>query len=244
MEQELHRQSIGGLFIGHDFNNGRDYAIDLVWILKHKVLGRSRYYEKPVMDRMKRIRGNMFVDIGANIGRYSKGLAGNFKTVHAFEPNPRYLAELNTQDPRNMVVHPIVLSDTDGTCQFYTTPAGHGGSADTILREFRYNPRDNPLAAHTFQGDESQSMQIHSKRYDSLFPEEVDLVKVDVEGAEFKVLAGMTESLRQQRVRNIVVELHDSEKEAWLLNLFRNYGYASVWLDPTHLFAWPGVKHD
>ena len=211
---------------------------DWIWILKHKVLGRSRYYEQPVMDRLKQIRGGIFVDIGANVGRYSSRLARNFKQVHAFEPNPRYLPALGVSVPENVTVHPCALSDTEGSTLLFLNAAGHGGSADTILKEFVYNPADNPLAARRFTGVETESIRVLCTRFDSLFQDDtVDLVKIDVEGAEFLVLAGMADSLKRSRVHNIVVELHDSNQAGPLHALFAGYGYYSYWLDSTHLFA-------
>lgn len=214
--------------------------VDLLWILKHKVLGRSHYYEQPVMDRLKRIRGEIFVDVGANIGRYSAKLARNFRTVHAFEPNPRYLSVLKDNIPPNVVVHEVALSDGDGSALLYLNTAGHGGSAETIMEKFQYNPADNPGAAHTFTGREEESLPVLTNRFDTIFPrEQVDLVKIDVEGAEFLVLAGMRNSLKEQRVRNLVVELHNAAQAENLQSLLRGLGYWSVWLDPTHLYSWP-----
>jgi len=185
--------------------------VDILWILKHKVLGRSRYYEQPVMDRLRQIHGGIFVDIGANIGRYSTRLAKNFKEVHAFEPNPRYLPALRASIPENVTVHPCALSDTEGSTLLFLNAAGHGGSADTILKEFVYNPADNPQAAHKFTGVETESIRVLCSTFDKLFAdgyvELVELVKIDVEGAEFLVLAGMAKSLKQHRVHNLVVEL-------------------------------------
>ena len=214
---------------------------NLVWILKHKLLGRSRYYEKPVMDWLKLIKGGIFVDIGANIGRYSAKLAKNFKQVHAFEPNPRYLPALRASIPENVTVHPCAISDTEGSTLLYLNAAGHGGSADTILKEFVYNPADNPQAAHKFTGAESESVRVLCCRFDILFKDDrlIELVKIDVEGAEFLVLAGMNQFLKEHRIRNLVVELHDANQAGPLHALIEGYGYSSIWLDPTHLFAWP-----
>lgn len=212
--------------------------IDLAWILKHKVFGRSRYYEQPVMDHVKRVRGNMFVDVGANIGRYAIRLARNFKTIHAFEPNPYYFHTLKENAPRNIVLHPSALSDTDGECLLYLNIVGHGGSADTILKEFHYNPADNPKGEQKYVGSEEQSVRVPMNRFDTLFKEDVDLVKIDVEGAEFLVLAGMERGLSEQTVKRLVVELHDASQRFRLEELFMRKHYRTGWLDPTHLYAW------
>lgn len=215
--------------------------VDVLWILRHKVLRRT-HYEQPVMDRLKRVRGEIFVDIGANIGRYSKNLARNFTIVHAFEPNPRYFEKLihNTALIGNVDVRTSALADFDGETRLFLGSTGYSGSADTILKEFRYNPADNPRAATLFKGSEDESVVVNCFRFDTLFPKEtMDLVKVDVEGAEFLVLQGMASALKEQRIKNLVVELHDASQTENLQNLLRGLGYWSVWLDPTHLHSWP-----
>jgi len=74
--------------------------------------------------------------------------------------------------------------------------------------------------------------------FDSLLSEpKADLVKVDVEGAEFLVLEGMRESFARQRVTNILVELHNRDRKGELETILRsNFGNV-FWVDHQHLFG-------
>lgn len=59
---------------------------------------------------------------------------------------------------------------------------------------------------------------------------EVDLLKMDIEGAEFPVLSHLFETGAINRVKRIAVELHDVDKHliefAEFLNFFKNSGFA------------------
>jgi hypothetical protein len=64
-----------------------------------------------------------------------------------------------------------------------------------------------------------------------------DLVKIDVEGAEFLVLEGMKESFASRRVSNILVELHDRDRKAELEAILNSNFSHVFWVDPQHLYG-------
>jgi FkbM family methyltransferase len=51
--------------------------------------------------------GRVFVDVGANIGTWTRWLAARFEHVHAIEPNPDALPMLRANLPHNVTVHDI-----------------------------------------------------------------------------------------------------------------------------------------
>jgi hypothetical protein len=70
------------------------------------------------------------------------------------------------------------------------------------------------------------------RRYDSLVEyDTADLVKMDVEGDEFLVLEGMKRALKENRVRAIMVELHDRTQSNELVFLLEGYGFTVEQLD-------------
>src|SRR6266568_2116354 len=64
-----------------------------------------------------------------------------------------------------------------------------------------------------------------------------DLVKIDVEGAEFLVLEGMRESFAKQRVRNILVELHDRDRKEELETVLKSNLAHVFWVDNQHIYG-------
>src|SRR3546814_4183293 len=51
------------------------------------------------LDAAKRLRpGDIAIDCGANVGRFTRPIAEGGATVHAFEPNPDAFAELRSEE--------------------------------------------------------------------------------------------------------------------------------------------------
>lgn len=195
--------------------------------------------EPQITRTLRKIHGDLFVDIGANIGQYALGLAGHFTQVYAFEPNPPMAEKLFqlSVSKRKVSVFPVALSNMDGERMFYTNPfAGSTGSANTILKEFVYKPEVDPKIRppdQTFIGKDG--VLVKTAKYDSMITSVADLVKMDVEGAEFLVLEGMRESIDRGRVTRICVELHNRDRKRELETVLN--GYRTRWLDHSHIYG-------
>jgi FkbM family methyltransferase len=207
------------------------------WVLRKH---RGKDFEPEVRSFLKRQRGEVFIDIGANVGLYSLIASRRFRRVYAFEPNPKTRPVLEETirklDRRNVTVYPVALSNFKGETMLYLGPhEGFSGSADTILPVFQYAPNATPEGGldHTFIGKEAVKVQVST--YDSIIKEKVDLVKVDVEGAEFLVLEGMKESMAAGRVRALIIELHSRKNRELLERILSSYDQS--WLDEDHLLA-------
>jgi FkbM family methyltransferase len=128
--------------------------------------------------------GMTVLDVGAHIGYYSRRLAalvGPTGRVFAFEANPENYAVLtaNVRGRRYRAVAPfnVAVSDRDGTARLHVSP----GSSNHSL-----------LPGYTTAVD---LLETPTVALDSFLAERgidaVDFVKIDVEGAEPIVLAGM-----------------------------------------------------
>ncbi len=195
--------------------------------------------EPNVTRTLQKLRGRIFVDVGANTGECAFRLRKKYQIVHAVEPNPEALERLQEKAGKygNIIVHPLALSNRDGETTLYLDRSRPrcSGNADTILRFFEYKPASNPeVSQATWERD---GVLVKTARYDSLFNDIVDLVKIDVEGAEFVVLEGMEKALRNGLVKNLMVELHNSDRKEDLANHLSSYGYRLEWVDPDHVFA-------
>jgi len=132
----------------------------------------------------------------------------------------------------NITIFPLALSDMNGQANFYIDPhEGFIGSAETLMPVFKYNPELGPGTgpAHTYIGRES--VIVSAATYDSQVREMADLVKIDVEGAEFKVLKGAKDALNQGKIRRIIVELHDKDAKDDLFEILAGYGFKLKQLD-------------
>ncbi len=138
------------------------------------------------------------LDVGANIGLYSLGLAALAPEgrVYAFEPSPATFGHLRSNleanGAANVEASNLAVSDTTGTVVFH---------------DFSF------FSAGTFSSDEasllssesygSQTFEAATTTVDEFVADRgldrVDFVKVDVEGAELSVLAGAEKTLATYR---------------------------------------------
>jgi FkbM family methyltransferase len=154
-------------------------------------------------------RGDVVVDVGANFGYYTvltAEAAGATGVVHAFEPDPdafKLLTDnvaLNGLD--NVRLYDLCLGAEDAEVDFYLMEeSAFSGLAPTG----RARPRGTMRAA--------------MRRLDSVLEEHgrptATLMKIDVEGHEYGVLAGARETLHRSRDA-IVVMLEVSAKNLTL----------------------------
>lgn len=182
-------------------------------------------YEPEVADFVSRIRGRVFYDIGAGTGHYSVLLSKNFETIVAFEPDLRnfqhiiYAAMIGRLT--NIRVSNVAVSDFDGTATLH-----RGGVLwHSIVRTTQ----------------EDKEPHVSTVRLDSVIGDgTIDLVKVDVEGAEWHVLRGAEGSIRAGKIRRILIELHDTKRKDELARYLWQRSYSTVWLDSNkypHVFG-------
>jgi FkbM family methyltransferase len=158
------------------------------WVDSH--LFAKGEYEHNVGVIIKKIlrSGDHFVDVGANIGFFTllgSRIVGSNGTVTSFEPSKNVFQKLSknvsVNGVKNVVLHNAAVSDTTDEVILYLGPTSHSGI--TSLR---------PLGEH--DGSTERTERINTVTMDSIFVNSVirpRLLKIDVEGAEFRVLNGM-----------------------------------------------------
>jgi FkbM family methyltransferase len=199
-------------------------------------------YEKNVRNILRSIRGGCFYDVGANIGFYSLLLRHNFKQVYAIEPVPRNVRRLkrrlSIRFVRNVKVLPVALSDKNGKATFYVNQDSRSMinnlSASSLLEKFEFRSCDH-ASDRTYAGS---PITVETMTFDNLLSEPIaDLVKIDVEGAEFLVLEGMKDSLASHKVINILVELHDRDRKGELEAILKSSFSLVFWVGSQHVYG-------
>ncbi len=115
--------------------------------------------------------------------------------VHAFDPTPKSLAWLATQQlPAELTVIPCGLADRDGTARF-NPPVDPQHVSHTML--------DRPAT-------QAAAVEVPVRRLETIMQElghsAIDILKMDIEGAEYDVLDDMIQS--DIRPRQLLVEFH------------------------------------
>lgn len=136
------------------------------------------------------------VDIGAHVGLWSMWLARDFARVHAFEPlgAHRKLFERNVARWSNVTLHPCALGETEGEVQI-RRPLETTGNAHVLNFTGRH-----PGTRHVEHPDRADIHEhVPMRTLDSFNLQEVDLIKIDVEGFERAVVQGAEETIRRCR---------------------------------------------
>jgi FkbM family methyltransferase len=146
--------------------------------------------------------GDVFFDIGANIGLYSCVISHKIgaKNVVAFEPSPPAYQKLKKNSNLNGDFYHfnIAISDLDDRIKF---------SVDIGDAQSRMSTMNTESSASDYKIQEVCSRRLRSVVKDEDIPSPT-VIKIDVEGAEFKVLNGMDGLL--DSVRIIYCEIHHS----------------------------------
>ena len=117
------------------------------------------------------------IDIGAWKGPWTTWWSSKVKTIEAFEPNPDIFPNLkqNTNKLKNCTIHNTALGDTTGKVSMqYET---HTGTCH--VKDYNGSINLRTLDSYNFQN--------------------VDIIKIDVEGFEIPVLNGAKQTILSQR---------------------------------------------
>jgi len=177
--------------------------------------------ERKVLEVIKNIKGDLFIDIGALWGEYAINLADNFKEVWAFEPaeDSRRILEENIKKygKKNIRIFAYALSDKRGESQLWRHEEGIMGMTG-IKREYSYKNRIQVL--------KKLLGTVEVRTLDELVKgRKVDLIKIDTEGSEKEILEGGKETLKN--TKRIIIEIHNYRKENinYFLNLLKSLGF-------------------
>jgi FkbM family methyltransferase len=146
-------------------------------------------------------RGDIFIDVGANVGYVSAvaaSLIGKEGEVHGFEPLPecfgrlRSLASLNPEYAFHF--HNVALGDRDGVLPIVYNQSGESREATLVPGKSGTDRVDVPVRR--------LDAYLNSSQLDLA---RVRAVKIDVEGFEFPVLLGMESLFAHRQFRPWVV---------------------------------------
>ncbi|RBM07048.1 FkbM family methyltransferase [Novacetimonas cocois] len=164
------------------------------------------YWEMAVTEVMIDLvrEGMTAIDVGANLGYFSVLLADlvgpDGKAIVA-EPNPR-MASLLTQSIRVNAFDSRVELVTDAI----TAESGQEMTL-TIPRNFPQNGAVHYGAPHSGGDDNSTSVRVRTRTLDDIVGDRpVDFIKIDVEGSEQAVWAGMQGILGRGKPLSIILE--------------------------------------
>jgi FkbM family methyltransferase len=166
-----------------------DVGEDTLWVAVKDVLLLSEYERAGI--RLAEMSGTV-VDAGAHLGLFALLASAHAEKVFAFEAHPENFAALTANIARNgrgnIVPRQCAVWSAPGRVQLVEGP--HSGAGSILAGDGR-------------------AFDVEAETLDSIVAETgpVDLLKIDIEGAEFDVLDHASEATLRQ-ISTIVGELH------------------------------------
>lgn len=182
----------------------------------------ARKGKPPIYQSYQRRRSIMHVrermvaiDIGANVGLWSRELCKCFDTVIAFEPVQEFVDCLKKNVPdSNLDIRNLALGDQDTTVDIIINPHNTGHSY---------------VNTNTFG-----TGTITMTRLDSLEFSRIDYIKIDVEGYETQIVAGAEQTLKKHKPIIMIeqkphAEFDKSGKNQWeTVKLLKSFGAREI----------------
>lgn len=204
------------------------------------------YYE-PATQKYARenIKSGMTVmDIGANIGFHTllfADLVGPSGRVFSLEPQSDNFRHLQGSIAINRLdwvrAYRLALFDTTGTKKLYLSAVED--AAHTLTNAFR------DTGDQSAQSSPPSTEEVPTFTLDEFLEqekiEEVNLIKIDTEGSEARILRGAKKTLGNQKAPRVICEIHSTKNNSEevgrdrVRELFYNYGYKSYFLQKKYL---------
>ena len=144
------------------------------------------------------------VDVGANLGGYTDFIIKNIDTneIHIFEPSKKCFEYLKKKFYKNKInINNKALSNSNKLKTFYE---------NEVLSQSSLNNKRNKFNSHL---ENINVYKVECLTLDKYFRNKkniIDLLKIDAEGEDLKVLKGATNLLVKKRIKLIKVELLNS----------------------------------
>lgn len=196
-----HSKRFSGLFQNACLELAPSVFIDLLETdISHQMIAFTGFYELPVSCEILKLAkdGGLMVDVGANYGYYSCLWASGHPNnqVLAFEASPSNASALSSNLSSNkfesqVQVRELAVGKETGKLQFDLGPAEQSGWGGICLEESQ------------------NSFEVSVVSLDDLFKhqsKDIDVLKIDTEGADTWVIEGALNLLKDNRISHIFFE--------------------------------------
>lgn len=180
--------------------------------IESKIIFSSKLRESRELDEIRAVlsEGGTFIDIGANIGYYSL-MAAHFgaSRIYAFEPNPDLAARFRSNADLNSFGAKIQVLE-------YALGAVSGMSRLSLGKD----DLGSSSIIHVQDGNGSIEVAVEplSEMLGRLRVDRIDVMKIDVEGMEDKILRPFFESVKPSLYPKMMI-IEDSSQTSWDWNV-------------------------
>lgn len=176
------------------------------------------------------LKKGVFVDVGANIGKYSVIIGRQLKdkgkviSIEASEDIFKILKKnIELNNLQNVIPLNLAVSDKKGISEFYLANKGLGTASS--LFEIKEHSKKVKVKTDTLDGI-IKDLEI----------KKIDLIKIDVEGAEPRVLRGALDILKKDKPK-VVFEALNKERFDECKKILKKFNYKIRRLGPIDFIA-------
>lgn len=190
----------------------------------------ARRHEPETMIQLDRLvqPGMIMLDVGAHVGyyacRYAKVVGGHGR-IFAFEPHPRTFNMLsrNVKARPNVQPVPVALAESEGTAELHdylimsASGSLHYDEAMAALQQAQVH--DGDVAPRIGQTFTPQTFTVRTLPGDQFLAGQgvtrVDIIKMDIEGAEVGALRGLSQTIARSPELKLVMEYNPAALKAF-----------------------------
>ena len=165
---------------------------------------------------LSKVKDPLIFDVGANSGQTVLQMLNWFPSsqIHAFEPlvEPYHQLQKRSQDFARVICNQLALSDREGADTYFMNKAYSLSSGleepDSLSLSAMRNTHSKD---HLADRDNFQRLDVVTSTIDTYCSgkgiQNIDLLKIDVQGAESKVLRGAQSLLRNNKIGVVLTEI-------------------------------------
>ncbi len=150
----------------------------------------------------------IIIDAGAHIGLSTIYFKEQYPqaTILAFEPNPNTLPileeNIEMNSLQNVQIYGIALGKKKCKREFYIDSSGNCAFSTSSFNKNAWNGKQQTVP-----------IEVEVHKLSEYINTDIDLLKVDIEGAEEEVLKDLKQSGKIKYIKNIVVEYHPNKRK-------------------------------
>ena len=206
-------------------NNGWHVPDDdkkITFVLSNDNIMSNPSYEGKYRDMILETIPSMktFVDVGSNVGIWSLPMSKKFRRVVSYEPSKQNIECLRANVPSGIEIREKAVANFSGTADFHQ--AGKNCGDGKLCRP-----------------GVGSSYSVPVVRLDDEGIDEIDLIKIDVQGWEYEVLDGAREIIKTQRPW-IIFEVNEDIDQC--CKLMEKSGYETLLLKSKRCFLWAPIS--
>ena len=181
----------------------------------------------------KKIKNNnisTLIDVGSHKGEYINSIKKKFdvQTIYGFEPNPEIFRILKKKtDGKNINVLNYGISEKKGKVKFYKNLETSSSSINKLNKESKYYKKKYFLLNFFNSKEVETKIDIDVIRLDEFFKSKklgiIDLIKIDTEGFELKVLKSLGEKIKNVKIIHFEHHFDDMIVKNYNLTNIHNY---------------------